>query len=71
VKLRAAAAVVAVAGLAWAAVYVRRKRAADAIRPVQLGFADGAEVSLLADEPATAALKSAAGGLRVALGTEA
>lgn len=62
-KPRAAVIVLAVLGLAGAAVYVRRKRAA-APSPVQLGLQDGGEQSLAADDPGVAELRSAAADVR-------
>ena len=50
-KFRTAVIVLAVLGLAGAAVYVRRKRAAAAPPPVQLGLEDGCEQSLAAGDP--------------------
>jgi len=64
VKFRTAVIVLAVLGLAGAAVYVRRKRAAAAPPPVQLGLEDGGEQSLAAGDPGVADLQSAAAGVR-------
>jgi uncharacterized membrane protein len=64
VKLRTVVIVLAVLGLAGAAVYVRRKRAAAASPPVQLGLADGAEQSLAAGDPGVVELQSAAAAVR-------
>jgi hypothetical protein len=63
VKFRTAVIVLAVLGLAGAAVYVRRKRAA-APPPVQLGMEDGGEQSLAAGDPGVAELQTAAAGVR-------
>ena len=63
-KLRTAVIVLAVLGLAVAAVYVRRKRAAAAPPPLQLGFEDGGEQSLAAGDPGAAELRSAAAAVR-------
>lgn len=62
-KFRTAVIVLVVLGLAGAAVYVRRKRAA-APPPVQLGLEDGGEQSLAAGDPGVAELQSAAAGVR-------
>ena len=62
-KIRSGVIVLAVLGLAGAAVYARRKRAA-AAPPVQLGLKDGAEQSLAAGDPRVAELQSAAAGVR-------
>ena len=62
-RIRSALIVLAVLGLAGAAVYARRKRAA-APPPVQLGLEDGAEQSLAAGDPGVAVLQSAAAGVR-------
>ena len=62
-KIRSGVIVLAVLGLAGAAVYARRKRAA-AAPPVQLGLEDGAEQSLAAGDPGVAELQSAAAGVR-------
>jgi hypothetical protein len=64
VKLRTAVIVLAVLGLAGAAVYTRRKRAATASPPVQLGLADGGEQSLAAGDPGVFELQSAAAAVR-------
>jgi hypothetical protein len=64
VKFRTAIVVLSALGLAGAAVYVRRKRAAAAISPVQLGLEDGSEQSLAADDAGVAELRSAAAGVR-------
>jgi len=64
VKLRAALIVLAVIGLAGAAVYVRRKRAAEALAAVQLGLEDGGEQLLSAGDPGAAELRSAATDVR-------
>lgn len=63
-KFRTAVIVLAVLGLAGAAVYVRRQRAAAAPPPVQLGLEDGGEQSLAAGDPGVAELQSAAAGVR-------
>ena len=63
-KLRTAAIIVVALGLAGVAEYVRRKRAAAAQSPVQLGFEDGGEQSLAAGDPGVAELQSAAAGVR-------
>ena len=63
-KSRTAVVALAVLGLAGAAVYVRRKRAAAAPPPVQLGLEDGGEQSLAAGDPGVAELQSAAAGVR-------
>ena len=63
-KLRTAIIVLAVLGLAWAAVYVRRKRVADSLAAVQFGLADGGEQSLAAGDPGVVELRSAAAGVR-------
>ena len=47
-------------GLAGAAVYVRRRRAADGVPDVQLGTEDGGEQSLAAGDPGAAELQAAA-----------
>ena len=62
-KSRTAVVALAVLGLAGAAVYARRKRAA-APPPVQLGLVDGGEHSLAAGDPGVAELQSAAAGVR-------
>ena len=62
-KPRTAVVVLVVLGLAGAAVYARRKRAA-APAPVQLGSEDGGEHSLAAGDPGVAELQSAAAGVR-------
>ena len=62
-KFRTAVIVLVVLGLAGAAVYARRKRAA-APPPVQLGLEDGGEQSLAAGDPGVAELQSAAAGVR-------
>ena len=62
-KSRTAFIVLAVLGLAAAAVYVRRKRAA-APPPVQLGLEDGGEQLLAAGDPGVAELQSAAAAVR-------
>ena len=62
-KIRSAVIVLAVLGLAGAAVYARRKRSA-APPPLQLGLEDGAEQSLAAGDPGVAELQSAAAGVR-------
>lgn len=67
-KLRTAAIIFVALGLAGAAVYVRRKRAAAAQPPVQLGFEDGGEQSLAAGDPGVAELQSAAAGMRRGFG---
>jgi len=64
VKLRTAAIIFVALGLAGAAVCVRRKRAAAAPSPVQLGFEDGGEESLAAGDPGVAELQSAAAAVR-------
>ena len=63
-KLRTIAIVLAVLGLAVAAVYVRRKRAAEAFAAVQLGLEDGGEQLLSAGDPGVAELRCAAAGVR-------
>ncbi|MBE3034710.1 MAG: hypothetical protein IMZ74_16140 [Actinobacteria bacterium] len=64
-KFRTAVIVLAgVLGLAGAAVYVRRKRAAAAPPPVQLGLEGGGERSLAAGDPGVAELQSAAAAVR-------
>ena len=63
-KLRTIVIILAVLGVAGAAVYARRKRAAAAPPPVQLGLADGGEQSLAAGDPGVAELQSAAAGVR-------
>ena len=63
-KSRTAVVALAVLGLAGAAVYVRRKRAAAAPPPVQLGLDDGGEQSLAAGDPGVAELQGAAAGVR-------
>lgn len=63
-KLRAIVIVLAVLGLAAAAVYVRRKRAAEALAAVQLGLEDGGEQLLSAGDPGVAELQSAAAAVR-------
>jgi len=63
VKLRTAVIVLAAAGLAGAAVYGRRKRAA-AAPSVQLGLEDGGGQSLAVGDPGVAELQSAAAGVR-------
>ena len=63
-KFRTAVIVLAVLGFAGAAVYVRRKRAAAAPPPVQLGLEDGSEQSLAAGDPGVAELQSVAVGVR-------
>ena len=62
-KIRSAVIVLAVLGLAGAAVYARRKRSAAPL-PVQLGLEDGAEQSLAAGDPGVAELQSAAADVR-------
>jgi hypothetical protein len=64
VKSRAGIVILVVLGLAGAAVYARRKRAAAAPPPVRLGLADGGELSLAADDPGVADLRSAAADVR-------
>jgi len=64
VKLRTTLIVVAVLGLAGAAVYLRRKRAADAAATVQFGLEDGGEQSLAAGDLGVAELQSAAAAVR-------
>ena len=51
-------------GLAGAAVYVRRKRAAEALATVQLGSEDGGEQTLSAGDLGVAELQDAASALR-------
>jgi len=63
VKSRTAIIVLGALGLAGAAVYVRRKRAA-APPPVQLGLGDGGEQSPAAGDPGVAELRSAAAAVR-------
>ena len=63
-KLRAILIVLLVLGLAGAAVYLRRKRAADSRAAVQFGLADGGEQSLAAGDPGVAEQQSAAAGVR-------
>ncbi|MCX6364379.1 MAG: hypothetical protein NTW58_09495 [Actinobacteria bacterium] len=62
-KLRTVVIVLAVLGLAGAAVYARRRRAT-APSPVLLGLEDGGEQSLAAGDPGVAELQSAAAGVR-------
>jgi hypothetical protein len=62
-KARSAVIILAVLGLAGAAVYARRKREA-APPPVLLGLEDGVERSLAADDQGVAELQSAAAGVR-------
>jgi len=64
VKSRTAVIILVVLGLAGAAVYARRKRAAAAPAPVLLGLEDGGERSLAAGDPGVAELQSAAAGVR-------
>jgi hypothetical protein len=64
VKSRAVIVSLVVLGLAGAAVYARRKRAAASPLPVLLGLADGGERSLAADAPGVADLRRAAAGVR-------
>jgi len=63
VKSRTAVIVLAVLGLAGAAVYVRRQRAA-APPSAQLGLEDGGAQSLVAGDPGAAELQSAAAAVR-------
>lgn len=63
-KLRTAVIVLGVLGLAGAAVYARRKRAASAFPPVQLGTDDGGEHSLSAGDPGVAELHGVAAQVR-------
>jgi len=63
-KLRTAVIVLAVLGLAGAAVYARRRRAAAAPPPVQLGLEDGGGQSLAAGDQGVAELRSAAAAVR-------
>jgi hypothetical protein len=63
VKSRTAVIILVVLGVAGAAVYARRKRAA-APAPVLLGLEDGGEQSLAAGDPGVAELQSAAAGVR-------
>ena len=63
-RFRTAVIVVAALGLAAAAVYVRRKRAAEKLAAVQLGLEDGGELLLGAGDPGVAELQSAAAALR-------
>jgi hypothetical protein len=63
-KLRTLLIVLGVLALAGAAVYVRRKRAADAVSPVQLGTEDGGSFDLGASDPGVSGLLSAAAGVR-------
>jgi len=64
VKFRTAVVALAVLGLAFAAVYARRRRAAATPPPVRLGFADGSEQALAANDPGAAELLSAAADVR-------
>ena len=63
-KLRTAVIILAVLGLAGAAVYARRKRAAAPPAPVLLGLEDGGEQSLAAGDPGAVELLNAAAGVR-------
>ena len=63
-KSRTAAIILLVLGLAGAAVYVRRRRAAAMPPAVQLGLDDGSEQSLAAADPGAADLQSAAAAVR-------
>jgi hypothetical protein len=64
VKSRTAVIVLAVVGLAGAAVLVRRKRAAAVLPSAQLGMEDGSEQSLTAGERGVAELQRAAAAVR-------
>ena len=65
-KVRTALIVLAALGLAGAAVYVRRKRAAAGPPSVQLGLADGSLQTLTDKDAGAAELQQAAGALRQA-----
>jgi hypothetical protein len=67
VRSRTAIIILVVLGLAGAAVYARRKRAAAAPAPVLFGLEDGGERSLAAGDPGAAELQSAAAEVRRAL----
>jgi len=71
VKIRTTVIVLAVLGLAVAAVYARRKRAAAAPPPVQLGLEDGGEHSLAAGDPGVVELLNAAAQVRRSFGSGA
>jgi hypothetical protein len=64
VKSRTAVIAIAVLSLAGAAVYVRRKRAAAASPPVQIGLEDGVQHALAAGDPGVFELQSAAAAVR-------
>jgi hypothetical protein len=53
-------------GLALAAVYARRKRAAETVAGVQLGLSDGGSRDLAASDPAVAGLVASAAAVRQA-----
>jgi len=63
-KSRTSVIVLAALGCAGAALYVRRKRAAAAPLPVQLGMEDGGEQTLTAGGPGVAELQRAAAAVR-------
>jgi len=63
-KFRVLLIVFAVLALAGAAVYVRRKRAADALAPVQLGTQDGGSFDLAANDSGVPSLLAAAADVR-------
>ena len=63
-KSRTVVVILAVLGVAGAAVYARRKRAAAAPPPVLLGLEDGGEQSLAAGDPGVAELLNAAADVR-------
>jgi hypothetical protein len=64
VKLRTGVIVLGVLGLAGAAVYARRKRAATASPPAQIGLEDGSQHALVADDLGVSELQSAAAAVR-------
>jgi uncharacterized membrane protein len=63
-KFRVLLIVFAVLALAGAAVYVQRKRATDALAPVQLGTQDGSSFDLAAKDPGVSGLLAAAADVR-------
>ena len=63
-KLRTILIIVFALGLAGAAVYVHRMRAAEAVAAVQFGTEDGGEQTLAAGDPGVAELQRAASVLR-------
>lgn len=63
-KLKVIVIALAALGLAVAAVYVRRKRAADTVAGVQLGLSDGGSRDLAASDPSVTGIVASAAAVR-------